>query len=263
MEDVVRLEIQDGIATVTLYRPEKRNALNREVIDTLQRFLDNLAENEDVRVIVLTGAGKVFCAGADLADLQNLQSATPEENLSDSHRLARLYERIYFHPKPVIAKVNGHAIAGGCGLAVACDITVSVSDARFGFTEVRIGFVPAIVSVFILRKIRETIARELLLRGNLITADEAFSAGLVSRVVPPEKLDASVDTLAREICTETSGTAVALTKRLLGRISSMGLEEALTYAEEMNAFARLTADCQAGISAFLERRDPPWRRTDQ
>ncbi|MEX1056030.1 MAG: enoyl-CoA hydratase-related protein, partial [Rhodothermales bacterium] len=166
----------------------------------------------------------------------------------------------YLHPKPVIAKINGHAVAGGCGLAAACDISVAVEEAKIGFTEVRIGFVPAIVSVFALRRIRETEARNLLLRGHLISAVEAVTYGLITMAVPPEELDEEVAYIANEIATETSASAVALTKRMLAQLPGMGFQEALAYAAQVNAFARGTEDCKAGIDAFLNKTPAPWKR---
>ncbi|MEM8601903.1 MAG: enoyl-CoA hydratase-related protein, partial [Bacteroidota bacterium] len=183
-----------------------------------------------------------------------------EANLADSARLGRLFDALYQHPKPVIAKVNGHAIAGGCGLAAVCDVSVVADHAKLGFTEVRIGFVPALVAVFVRRKLGEAAARDLMLRGHLIDAAEASRIGLVTRAVPAADLDAAVDALAHEIATRTSGTAVALTKRLLAAVPGMGWEEALSYATNLNALARSTDDCQAGIAAFLDKIDPPWRK---
>lgn len=251
---------RDGrIATVTLNRADKRNALNGALVAALKNVLDELADDDRVRVVVLTGAGSVFSAGADLAALQALQTATPMENLADSEHLAGLFETIYRHPKPIIAKVHGHAIAGGCGLAAVCDVAIAADGAKLGFTEVRIGFVPAIVMVFVVRKLGEAAARDLLLRGHLVSATEAARMGLITRTVAVGDLDATVDEVAREIATDTSGSAVALTKQMLASVPGMGLSEALTYAVQMNALARGTADCKAGIGAFLDRTDPPWK----
>ena len=197
----------------------------------------------------------------DLAALKALRDATPMENRADSAHLAGLFKQIYEHSKPVIAKINGHAIAGGSGLASVCDFSLAAEDAKLGFTEVRIGFVPAIVMVFVRRKLGEAAARDLLLRGRLISAEEAADIGLITRVLPAEELNAAVDDLAREIATETSASAVALTKQLLARVDGMGFDEALSYATDLNAFARGTADCQAGIDAFLNKTDPPWRES--
>ncbi|MCH8960198.1 MAG: enoyl-CoA hydratase/isomerase family protein [Bacteroidetes bacterium] len=259
MADLILYDVRDRVATVTLNRPDKRNALNADLVTALQAAFAEAASDEGVRVIVLTGAGKVFSAGADLAALEALQSATPLENLADSEHLAAFFEQIYLHPRPVIARINGHAIAGGCGLAAVCDFSIAAAPAKLGFTETRIGFVPAIVMVFVLRKLGEAAARDLLLRGVLVTAEEAASLGLITRAVAAEALDAAVDELARELATQTSGSAVALTKKMLAQVPGMGLSEALAYATQMNAFARSTPDCQAGITAFLNKTDPPWR----
>ena len=259
-EPIVRYDVADGVATVTMNRPDKRNALNDALVEALHDALARAAGEEAVRVVVLTGAGRAFSAGADLAALEALQRAAPLENLTDSSRLAELFESIYLHPKPVIAKVHGHAIAGGCGLAAVCDLSIAAEGVKMGFTEVRIGFVPAIVMVFTLRKLGESAARDLMLRGRLITSERAAEIGLITRAVPPGHLDDAVAELAREMATETSGSAVALTKEMLAHVPGMGLREALAYARQMNAFARGTEDCRAGIEAFLTRTDPPWRR---
>ncbi len=229
MAKLIHYDVHNRVATVTLNRPDKRNALNADLVTALQAAFAEAASDDSVRVIVLTGAGKVFSAGADLVALEALQSATPMENVADSEHLAALFEQIYLHPKPVIARVNGHAIAGGCGLAAVCDFSIAAAPAKLGFTETRIGFVPAIVMVFVLRKLGEAAARDLLLRGALITAEAAAALGLITRAVSAETLDAAVDELAQELATQ------------------------------MNAFARGTPDCQAGIAAFLNKTDPPWR----
>lgn len=260
MSRLLEIRIDDRIATVTLNRPDKRNALNGELVDALQTVLDRLAENAAVRCIVLTGAGRVFSAGADLASLHALQDATAEESEADARRLARLLETLYRHPKAVIAKINGHAVAGGCGLAAACDVAVAADSARLGFTEVRIGFVPAIVSVFVLRKLGETAARDLLLSGRLVSAREAVRVGLITAAVPDGELDGAVADRAREIASETSGSAVNLTKVALGAVQDLPLADALDRAVEINVEARSTADCKAGVEAFLSKQDPPWKR---
>ena len=171
-----------------------------------------------------------------------------------------MFEQIYLYYKPVIAKINGHAIGGGCGLAAACDFALAAEGAKLGFTEVRIGFVPAIVAVFMVRKLGEAVVRDLLLRGRLVEASEAVGLGLIHRSVPAEELDEAVASLADELATETSASALALTKRLLADVRGMGLGEALAYAVQTNAFARSTADCQAGIRAFLAKEPPPWKK---
>ena len=262
MSEVLLVEHSGSITTLTLNRPEKRNALNADLVGALLVALQAAEADDAVRCVVLTGAGKVFSAGADLEALERLQDASTEENLADSAGLAELFETIYLLRKPVIAKVNGHAIAGGCGLAAVCDFSYASADARLGFTEVRIGFVPAIVSIFVVRKLGEAASRDLLLRGHLVAAEEAVRIGLVTRSVAAEDLDRDVARLASEIANKTSGSAVALTKRLLADVQGMGIKEALNHAVQLNALARATTDCRAGVSAFLQRKDAPWAREE-
>lgn len=259
MASVLESSTDGGVRTLQLNRPAKRNALNAELVGALKDAL-GAAEADDVRVVVLSGAGSVFSAGADLAALQELRSASAQENQQDSQHLAELFRLIYQHPAPIIAKVNGHAIGGGCGLATVCDFSIVSAEARLGFSEVRIGFVPAIVMVFLRRKLGETQARDLLLRGRLISAGQAAEMGLVSRAVPAGRLTQEVSELAQELAQETSASAVALTKQMMARLPGMGFDEALDYAVQMNAFARGTEDCQAGIEAFLNDEAPPWKR---
>ena len=260
MDAVVRYQHNASCATLTIDRPEKRNALNAQVIDELSEALRKAEEDDAVRSVVITGAGKAFSAGADLEELRSLQNATTEQNEADSRRLADLFAQIYLHPKAVIARINGHAVAGGCGLAAVCDLSISTHEAKFGFPEVRIGFVPAIVSVIVLRKIGDARARELFLRGHTITAQEAVEIGLITRAVPMSELGQAVDDLSREIANETSGAAMGVTKRLIADIQGTDLYEALAHAVQINASARQSADCRAGIAAFLEGKDPPWKR---
>ena len=260
MSDLIQTITDDRVLTIRLNRPEKRNALNAELVSALKSALDSAEERDDLRVIVLTGAGPAFSAGADLSSLRVMREAGPMENQQDSRHLAELFRQIYQHSMPVIAKVNGHAIGGGCGLAAVCDVSYVAEGSKLGFTEVRIGFVPAIVMVFLRRKLGETQARDLLLRGRLVDATTAADLGLVTQMVAGGDLSGKVNDVAQEIATDTSGSAVALTKQMLARVPGMGLDEALDYAVQMNAFARGTEDCQAGIDAFLNDEDPPWSR---
>lgn len=260
MSSVLHTQTSGAVRTLRLDRPDKRNALNADLVSALTDELQALREVDDIRAIVLTGTGSTFSAGADLSSLRAMQDASLLENERDSRALATLFRTIYRHPKPVIAKVNGHAIGGGCGLAAVCDFSLVSDEAKLGFSEVRIGFVPAIVMVFVRRKLGDTVARDLLLRGRLLSAVEAAEMGLVTRAVSPDALDEEVEALTRELATETSGSAVALTKRMLGHLPGMGLDEALDYAVQMNAFARGTDDCRAGIEAFLNDEDPPWKQ---
>ena len=256
--NLVTYEVADRIATITLNRPEKRNALNAEMVTALKAAFSRAETDQEAKVIVLAAAGEAFCAGADLAYLQQLQNNSYEENLADSSHLKELFLQIYTHPKVVIAKVQGHAIAGGCGLATVCDFSYTVTEAKFGYTEVRIGFVPAIVKVFLLRKIGEGKAKELLLSGELINAQRAADIGLVNGLATADELDATVSAFATSLVRKNSGQSMAFTKQMIAAVQEMGLEEGLQHAAEVNAKARASEDCQKGIGAFLNKEKIKW-----
>src|ERR1700752_4011027 len=211
--NTLQLTSEGGLATITLNRPEKRNAISFELIDDLLRALDEVAKSEAI-VLILTGAGKAFCSGLDLENLKGLLGRTPEQNLQDSQTMVQLFRSLYEFPKVTIAAVNGAAIAGGTGLALLCDFTLAVPEAKFGYTEVRIGFVPAIVSTFLLRQVGEKQARDLLLTGRLFGADEAARMGLVSEIVSPEDLMNRARELAA-LLMENSAASLRATKQLL------------------------------------------------
>lgn len=253
---------KEQVVTLTLNRPKQRNALNGSLVDALRQALVRASDDSNVRVVVITGAGKSFCAGADLKDLQALRKAQAMDNLKDSQRLARLYTTIYRLDKPVIAKVNGAALGGGCGLAAVCDWSFASEKAVLGFPEVRLGFVPAVVMPFVVRKVGEAAARDILLSGRRFPAARAQEIGLVTQAVASKDLSETVDRIAHEIACETSGSAVALTKRLLAATAGASLPEAVDQAVTVNAFARGTNDCQQGVDAFLNRKDPPWKQSD-
>jgi len=244
---------------LTLNRPEDRNALNPELVETLTGELRVAVEDEAVRVIVLTGAGKSFCAGADLKVMSSLQIATSRENLEDCRRLMALYRDLARCPKPVVAAVNGHALAGGCGLAALCDIILAVPEAKFGYPEVRIGFVAAMVMVFLQRAIGDRKARELLLLGEAVTAEEAVGFGLVNCVVPSGEIAGETRRLCETLAL-AAPASVAFTKELLYHASGLSLEQALDLASTVNAMSRSTPDMAEGLQAFLEKRRPSWNR---
>ncbi|HYE25341.1 MAG TPA: enoyl-CoA hydratase-related protein [Clostridia bacterium] len=248
---------QGGIATITFNRPEKRNAISYELIDELLRVLGAL-ERSSAQIVVLTGAGKAFCAGMDLDNLRALTGRTPEQNRQDSETMGLLFRSIYEFPKPTIAAVNGPAIAGGCGIATLCDFTVASADAKFGYTEVRIGFLPAIVSTFLLRQVGEKHARDLLLTGRIIGASEAYHIGLVNEVVEPERLTQRAGELAAQLM-ENSPASLAATKQLLTGFSFEELNATVRAAVDANARIRATHDFREGISSFLEKRKPVWK----
>src|SRR5580692_4734104 len=209
----IQIAYDSGIATVTLNRPEKRNAVSFELVAELMKAMDEI-ETSPAAVVLLTGAGKAFCAGLDLDELKSLLGKTQEENVKDSATMAALFRRLYDFPKPTIAAVNGAAVAGGTGLATLCDFTLAAPDAKFGYTEVRIGFVPAIVSTFLLRQVGEKQARDLLLTGRIFGAEEAVRMGLVGEIVPPENLMARARELAA-LLMENSSASLRATKKLL------------------------------------------------
>jgi len=247
----------DGrVATITLNRPEKRNAISYELIDELLAALDEIKRSSAL-VVVLTGSGKAFCSGMDLDDLKQLVGRTKEQNVKDSETMARLFRSLYDFPKPTIAAVNGAAVAGGCGLATLCDFTLAVPDAKFGYTEVRIGFIPAIVSTFLLRQIGEKHARDLLLTGRIVAAEEAHRLGMVNEVVSPERLLPRAQEIAEQLI-ENSPASLTSTKRLLSDLRGHDLDSQLQLAVKENAAIRSTDDFREGISSFLEKRKPQW-----
>jgi methylglutaconyl-CoA hydratase len=208
-------------------------------------------------VLLLTGAGKAFCSGMDLDNLKSLLGRTPEQNAQDSQSMASLFRTLYEFPKVTIAAVNGPAIAGGTGLALLCDFTLAVPEAKFGYTEVRIGFVPAIVSTFLLRQIGEKQARDLLLTGRLFDAEEAARLGLINEVVPADKLISRARELAAQLL-QNSSSSLRATKKLLNDHARAELDAQLEAAIRENAAIRTTSDFREGISAFLEKRKPVW-----
>lgn len=255
---LVTSHIHESVGYLTLNRPEKRNALNPELVKALDDALEVFAQNPQVKVVVLAATGKAFCAGADLEYIQQLQHFSFEQNLADSARLRHLFERMYAYPKPLIAKVQGHALAGGCGLATLCDVVFSVPDALFGYTEVRIGFIPALVMVFLLRKIGESKARELLLSGEPVHAYKAKEMGLVHHVEEADQLDAVVTRYTTMLVENNSSQAMQLTREMIRQVGDMQLSEALDFASRQNAHARSTEDCKKGIASFLGKSKPSW-----
>jgi methylglutaconyl-CoA hydratase len=252
----VQLTYEGRVATVTLNRPEKRNAISFELIDDLLWALDEVAKSDAI-VLIVTGAGKAFCSGMDLDNLKALLGRSPEQNLQDSETMVQLFRSLYEFPKVTIAAVNGPAIAGGTGLALLCDFTLAVPDAKFGYTEVRIGFVPAIVSTFLLRQIGEKQARDLLLTGRILGADEAAKMGLINEIVPADNLMVRARELAA-LLTENSASSLRATKQLLTDHARMELDSHIEAAVRENAAIRNTADFREGITSFLEKRKPVW-----
>src|SRR5271157_2426617 len=250
----IQLSFDSGMATLTLNRPDKRNAISYELIDDLLRALEEV-QHSSARVLILTGAGKAFSSGLDLDNLKALIGRTPEQNLQDSRTIVVLLRTLYEFPKPTIAAVNGAAIAGGTGLALLCDFTLAVPEAKFGYTEVRIGFVPAIVSTFLLRQVGEKQARDLLLTGRLFGAEEAARMGLIGEIVPAENLMTRAQELAA-LLMENSPASLRATKQLLNDHARSELDVQIEAAVRENAAIRSTADFREGILSFLEKRKP-------
>lgn len=250
--DIVLTSVADGVGSITMNRADKRNALSAELVAHLHTAFLQMGSDESVKVIVLSGDGSAFCAGADLAYLQQITENSPLENLADSTALKDMFQSIVDCPKPVIAKVHGAAIAGGCGLATVCDIVIAGREkSLFGYSEVRIGFIPAIVLVYLVRKIGDTQARRLVLTAENINAEEALRLGLITKVVNDEDLEAETMLMARQIA-KNSGSAMAMSKMMLGAVQGMSLDAGLHYATVMNALARQTDDCKQGIATFLK-----------
>src|SRR5260370_41709541 len=252
----IQVTYESRIGIITLNRPEKRNAISFELIGDLLQGLKE-GETSDAQVLILTGAGKAFSSGMDLDNLKQLIGRSPEQNLKDSETMVRLFRSLYEFPKVTIAAVNGAAIAGGTALALLCDLTLAVGEAKFGYTEVRIGFVPAIVSSFLLRQVGEKQARDLLLTGRIIGADEAARIGLINEIVAPEYLMAKARALAAMLI-ENSPASLRATKRLLTDHARAELDAQIEAAVRENAAIRNTADLRAGLSSFLEKRNPRW-----
>jgi len=253
------LVADDGPArTITLNRPERRNAMTPEMQSELIAAMEDAASS-DCRVVIFAGAGEAFCSGLELTVLQTMSANSTADHYSAAERIAKLFRTLYELPKPTIAAVHGPAIAGGTGLAVICDYTLAVPTAKFGYTEVRIGFVPAIVSAYLALQIGDKRSRDLLLSGRLFDATEAHRLGLVNEIVTRETLTTRVSALVEQLAAN-SPEALAATKRLLAAQNKAWLDTAISAAMEANAQARETADFYEGVSAFLEKRKPNWTK---
>ena len=248
-------QLEPPVQTILLNDPDRRNPLSPSLIADLQAALEEAAQNPQVRAVILTGAGTAFSAGVDLEFLSTVSQMTAQQNLEHSRALQKLFYQVYTFPKPIVAAVQGHAIAGGAGLASACDLVVMAESARLGYTEVRIGFVAALVGVILVRSVGEKHARELLLTGQQISAHEAYRMGLANRVVPAEQVADTALELAREIAANAP-SSVALTRELLLALPGMGLEDGFRLATVANAWIRQTDDLEEGIRAFFEKRPP-------
>jgi len=249
----VLFEVNASVARITLNRPEKKNALNADLIAGVKQRLDQSNDDTSVRVVVISGAGDDFCSGADLSALQQIASASVEDNVADAQALLELFLLIREIQVPVIAAVRGRALAGGCGLATACDLVLATRSARFGYPEVKIGFVPAMVMAILRRNVSEKRAFELLTLGAEMSADEAERIGLINRVFADEEFDREVESFARRF-EKVSRSAVRLSKKLLFQIDGMTFVDALEAGGDVNVIARMTDDCKEGVARFLSRK---------
>jgi methylglutaconyl-CoA hydratase len=240
-------------------RPQVHNAFNAEMIRELAAAFDDAKQNTDVRLVILTGAGESFCAGADLNWMREIIRYSYEQNLRESRELAELMHSIYTLPKPTIARINGAVIGGGTGLFSACDIVIASDRAKFGLSEVKIGLVPAAIGPYVIRRIGEGAARELFLTGERFEAQRALEIGLVNKVVPHEALDEKVAQVVR-LLLSSGPEAIARCKELLQKVPGMGLDEAKSYTAEMIAGLRVSPEGQEGMAAFLEKRKPKWTK---
>src|SRR5687768_15520444 len=247
---MILYSVDNAVASIVLNRPEKRNALNDALIAEVKRGLKEAAGDESVRVVVISGAGKDFCSGADLSALQKIAGAPVSENADDARSLMELFLLIRQISVPVVAAVRGRALAGGCGLASACDLVLASENARFGYPEVKIGFVPAMVLAILRRNVSEKRAFELITRGEEIDAAYAKEIGLINQVFSDNTFDEEVNAYLRRF-TEVSRTGIALTKRLLYQVDGLPFLEALETGADVNVIARMTEDCQQGIAKFL------------
>jgi len=245
-------ELREGVARITLNRPEKRNALDGELIGELKAAFTASASSDACRVVLLSGAGTDFCSGADLANLEKTAQNSVLDNLSDARSTADLFLMMRNHPRPVIAAVHGRALAGGCGIATACDIILASQSAQFGYPEVNIGFVPAMVMAILRRSVSEKAAFELVVTGNTVSAPRAHELGLVHRVFEDDHFSSEVEGYVAKLAAK-SASAIMLSKRLLYNMDSMSFEAALQAGAEINAIARQTEDCRKGIEKFLKK----------
>jgi len=248
----VLYETHDGISRITLNRPEKRNALNADLISELKDAVAASARHAQCRVVVISGAGKDFCSGADLAGLEKTAQNSITDNMSDARNMAELFLMMRNHPRPIVAGVKGRALAGGCGLATACDLILAEESAQFGYPEVNIGFVAAMVMAILRRSVSEKAAFELVATGETISARRAHELGVIHRVYPDDQFEAEATAYVTRLASKSS-SAVMLSKRLLYQMDAMSFEAALEAGVQTNAIARMTEDCRRGVERFLNK----------
>ncbi len=257
MFETINFVVKDKIATVTLNRPEVRNAFNWKMIEELFSVFGQIKSDKNIRVVILTGEGTCFCAGADLNWMKDVMTESFEENYKESLRLAELFYLIYSFPKPVIGRVNGPAIGGGTGFVSVCDIAIASSKAKFSFSEVRIGLVPSDISPFMLRKCGEGRIREYFLTGRRLSAEDALKIGLINGVVEEEKLDSAIQELVDEVL-KGSPNALRVCKELLEKVPLQPFDKVKEFTADTLAHLRKSEEAQEGMKAFLEKRKPEW-----
>ncbi len=253
----VKFDKDGGIARVTFCRPKIHNAFNDTVIREMQQVFDEIARDDSLRVVILTGEGKSFCAGADLNWMRSVVTQSFEQNLAESNALADLFHSMYTCRRPIIGRINGAAIGGGTGFVAVCDMAIAARSAVFSFSEVKIGVVPACIGPYVIKKIGEGKTRELFITGERMSAERAHEVGLVNKVVNDDQLDAEVEKLTRSVLT-SGPEAVAMAKRLTGEVPSMTPEQFKPFTAEMIARLRISEEGQEGMDAFLNKRKPRW-----
>ena len=244
--------VEDSIARLTLNRPDKRNALDDEIVREFKTALRAAGTDDTVRVVLVSGAGKDFCSGADLASLQRISEAGVEESMASAAVMGELFVEMRRHPRPIIAAVKGRALAGGCGLATACDIILAADSSQFGYPEVNIGFIPAMVMAILRRSVSEKRAFELITRGEIISARTAFEIGMINRVFADDQFESEVEAYVAKLAAK-SASAVSLAKSLLYHMDGMTFETAIEAGIQMNAITRMTEDCKRGVERFLKK----------
>lgn len=254
MSDYTKIlySVEQAVARITLNRPDKRNALDDGIVSEFADALAAAGRDESVRVVLVTGAGKDFCSGADLASLQRISEGGVEDSMASAGVMGKLFISMRRHPRPIIAAVRGRALAGGCGLATACDIILAAESSQFGYPEVNIGFIPAMVMAILRRSVSEKRAFELITRGEIIGARAALEIGMINRVFADDEFEAAVDAYANKMAAK-SASAVSLAKSLLYHMDGMTFETAIEAGIQMNAITRMTEDCKRGVERFLKK----------
>lgn len=255
---MLAIDIHNRIGIITLNRPEKRNAFNPELISQLKNAVDDFNTDDEIRAILINAEGKAFSAGADLAYIQSLRSNSLEENVADSTALAEMFEAIYNSPKLTYTAVNGYALAGGCGLALITDFCLATENAQFGFTEARIGFIPALVTVYMMKKLQGKVVSQLMLEASIYDCDSAFELGLISAKFKSDNFDENVLQHIQTVISSTSGESIRLSKELIRSIDGLSHKAALEIAAKQNALARSSKDCIKGMDSFLNKTKISW-----